>query len=82
MDESTNSSEQNNIEIVMRQTNYTSEEAKAQLQLYNNDINKIIRLYLNNGVPNVQVTYKQLSMNQQIYKEIRNFMDETELKNQ
>jgi len=76
METSTNS----NIEIVMRQTDYTAEEAKAQLELHNNDITKIIRLYLSNGVINVP-TVKPLSVNQQIYKEIRDFMDETEPKN-
>ena len=69
-----------NIDIVMRQTDYTAEEAKAQLELHNNDITKIIRLYLSNGVINVP-TIKPLSINQQIYKEIRVFMDESEPKN-
>jgi hypothetical protein len=80
MDTSTNDSEQNNIDIIMRQTNYTSEEAAIQLQLHNNDLNKVIRLYLNNGVSIAPTVNKPLSMNQQIYKEIRSFMDESEHK--
>jgi hypothetical protein len=67
--------EETNIQIVMRQTNYTHVEASAHLNLNNHDIPKVIRNYLNNGVP-VTAAAAPLSMNQQIYKEIRTLMDE------
>ena len=65
--------------LVMRQTNYSYEEATEQLSLHNNDVTKIIRLYLNNGKPAEQ-TKKPLSINQQIYKEIRGLLVDVEKK--
>jgi len=68
-----------NIEIIMRQTDYTYEETRNKLQLYNNNITEVIRLYLKpetSGTPEIK---PQLSMNQQIYKEIRSLMDEIEV---
>ena len=65
--------------LVMRQTNYSYEEATQQLSLHNNDVTKIIRLYLNNGKPAEQMK-KPLSINQQIYKEIRGLLVDVEKK--
>ena len=64
-------------QLVMRQTNYSYEEATEQLLLHNNDITQIIRLYLNNGKPAEQMK-KPLSINQQIYKEIRGLLVDVE----
>ena len=69
-----------NIEIIMRQTDYTYEEAKNKLQLHNNNITEVIRLYLKPETSDISPEIKpQLSMNQQIYKEIRSLMDEIEV---
>ena len=65
--------------LVMRQTNYSYEEATQQLSLHNNDVTQIIRLYLNNGKPAEQMK-KPLSINQQIYKEIRGLLVDVEKK--
>ena len=69
-----------NVQIVMRQTDYTLEEATILLQLNNNDVIKVIRLYLNKGTPNKQIENKPLTINQQIYKEIRDLLVESEKK--
>jgi hypothetical protein len=66
-----------NIQIIMRHTDYTYEDAKLQLQLHDNNINAVIRSYLKPDTSNQSPEIKpQLSMNQQIYKEIRNLMDD------
>jgi hypothetical protein len=67
-------------QLVMRQTNYTYEESTQQLLLHNNDVTKIIRLYLNSGIPIINVEPKPLSINQQIYKEIREMLVDVEKK--
>ena len=71
-----------NIQIVMRQTDYTYEEAKKQLDINNNNITEVIRLYLKPNISSIKPENKQLSMNQQIYKEIRTLMDEIEVDKQ
>ena len=68
-----------NIEIIMRQTDYSYEEAKNKLQLHNNNITEVIRLYLKPETSDTPEIKPQLSMNQQIYKEIRSLMDEIEV---
>lgn len=68
-----------NIQIVMRQTDYTYEEAKKHLDINNNNITEVIRLYLKPNICTINPERKQLSMNQQIYKEIRMLMDEIEV---
>jgi hypothetical protein len=68
-----------NAQTVMRQTNYTEEEAVSKLQLYDNNVNTVIRLYLTNGVTIPVKPKPSLSINQQIYKEIRGLMDEIEV---
>jgi hypothetical protein len=62
------------IKIVMRQTEYSYEEASSLLQIHNNDINAVIRLYLNQDTSKIIVESTPLSINQQIYKEIRDLM--------
>jgi hypothetical protein len=66
-------------QIIMRQTNYNYEETSALLNLHNNDITSVIRLYLKGETEIKEVLPKPLSMNQQIYKEIRSLMNEIEL---
>ena len=68
-----NASQQNLlIEMVMRQTSYTYEDAELQLKNNNNDYMKVIKEAL--GIIQQKNT-KPDSVNQQIYKEIRGFMD-------
>ena len=64
------------IEMILRQTDYTYEEASELLLENNNDVMAVIRLYLK---PPVSKEVKPLSMNQQIYKEIRTLMDDNDI---
>lgn len=61
------------IEMVMRQTQYTYEEAADQLEKYNNDYIKVIRESM--GI-NKTEDKSVKSINQQVYKEIRGLMDD------
>ena len=65
-------------QIIMRQTDYTYEVAKIQLEKHNYDVITVIREYLKQGITPIEPLTKPLSMNQQIYKEIRNFLNETD----
>ena len=62
------------IEIILRQTNYTQEEAKNKLQEFNYDHIKVIKSYLG-------ITEKKAppvaTVNQEIYKQIRYKLDAT-----
>jgi len=71
------------IQIVQRQTNYTKEETREKLVLNDFDEMKCIRDYL--GIPSKKTTTtktKPASLNQQIYKEIRNKLGSVELPKQ
>lgn len=57
------------ISIVQRQTEYTYEEAKSALKKNNYDTMYCIREYL--GTPQKKDLPKKMSVNQQIYKELR-----------
>ena len=78
-DSSTNTEQQTHIEVILRQTDYTFEQAREKLLDNNNDYMAVIRSYLKQGLTSTTPIAKHLSMNQQIYKEIRSFMDETDL---
>ena len=58
------------IEIVKRQTSYSHEEAKEALQKNNYDTMACIREYLD--IPQNNTKKSKMSINQQIYKELRN----------
>mgnify|MGYP001244777803 CR=1 FL=1 len=60
-------------EKIMRQTDYSKEIAKEKLLEFDNNLMDVIRDYLK---PKKKLEDKKLSTNQQIYKEIRNFMNE------
>jgi len=68
---------QEQIDMIIRQTNYNQETAEKKLNEFNNDIMAVIRDYMNpGGVIKVNTnTEKKNSKNQQIYKEIRGMMD-------
>ena len=57
------------IQLVMRQTDYTQEVAREKLTAHNYDAIKCIRAYM--GISEKK-TSTQVSLNQQIYRELRN----------
>ena len=63
------------VSMIMRQTNYDTATAEQKLSEHNNDVTAVIRSYLNPGKVNKPCTTR-LSVNQQIYKEIRCMMDD------
>jgi len=64
------------IAMIMRQTNYDDITAKKKLAEHMDDAMKVIREYLNAGKIISQPCKTRLSVNQQIYKEIRGMMDD------
>lgn len=56
------------VQIIMNQTTYTEQEAKDKLAFHNNDIYKTLREFM--SIPE-QSPKKMTSLNQSIYKEIR-----------
>ena len=65
---------EDNINIICRQTDYNNEKAKEKLNLFNNDVEKVLNDYLG-----VKETPKKIekSTNQMIYSQIRNLMDDS-----
>ena len=64
------------IDMILRQTDYSLETATQKLQEHNNDVMAVIREYM--APPVVTKDLKKgttVSVNQQIYKEIRIMMD-------
>ena len=63
------------INLVVRQTNYSEDEATQQLEKHNYNYLNVIKEYMN--VPSKTVADRNVpqSVNQQIYTEIRNFLD-------
>ena len=61
------------INIILRQTNYTENEAIEKLNLFNNDTILVIKNYL--GIQNKNITPPLKSINQEIYKQIRIKLD-------
>lgn len=59
------------IEMVMRQTNYSYEECEQKLHEMNYDYLKVIKNFYNIK----EKSEKNITINQGIIKEIRNFMD-------
>ena len=60
-------------DVVMRQTEYTEEQALKKLQEFNFDVMAVVRDYMGINIKNIEPPVK--SVNQQIYGEIRNMMD-------
>jgi CTP-dependent riboflavin kinase len=63
------------IDLIMRQTNYDEVTAEKKLTEHNDDAMQVIREYLNPGKA-TKICTTRLSVNQQIYKEIRGMMDD------
>lgn len=66
-----NSEFQDKIAMILRQTNYTEEEAKNKLKEFNCDAIQVIKSYL--GITKKEVGIK--TVNQEIYKQIRHKLD-------
>ena len=62
-----------NIDIILRQTNYSKEEAREKLLEYNNDYIAVIKAYL--GVKKEVNKPDITSVNQEIYKQLRLKLD-------
>jgi DNA-binding cell septation regulator SpoVG len=67
--------------IIIRQTTLTKEEALDRLTFYNNDYIKVIEEFMgmNMNMNERNLKHKEnktLTINQQIYKEIRSIMDD------
>ena len=67
------------VELVLRQTGFSREEAILNLELNNYNFHKVILEYMKppKAVENDD-NKKKININQQIFKEIRNLMDEGE----
>lgn len=62
------------IGIIMRQTTLSEEESKERLTYYNNNYVKVIEEFMGTNNKNKK-SGKSITINQQIYKEIRTVMD-------
>ena len=58
---------------VMAQTNYDEQTAKIKLSEFGFSVERVLRHYM--GIPDVKVTPKIKSVNQEIYKQIRHNLD-------
>ena len=64
------------INIVVSQTNYDLETAKKKMKEWDNDYELVIKEYLNPNFMKKKEKKKELSLNQKIMGEIRDFMDD------
>ena len=62
-----------NVKKVISQTNYTEEEAKEKLRLFNCDYIKVIKDYM--GIPEKKEEKYVKSVNQEIFRQIRTKLD-------
>ena len=60
-------------QMVLRQTNYTKNEARTKLKEFNNDAILVIKSYL--GIAEKKAPQKVRSVNQEIYKQFRLKLD-------
>ena len=66
------------INLICRQTDYTSEKANERLVFWKQNYLYVLKEYMNpNFDPKLKTTTSQ-SMNQRVFGEIRNFMDQGE----
>ena len=68
------------INLVMRQTDYTEEEAKTMLKKWNNNYINVIKEYLNPDFDQPTKKSNPKTLNQQMMGEIRQFMDDVYVK--
>ena len=67
------------MDIVLRQTDYDEATAKAKLEEHGGSYEKVIREYIT-GSSEKKDTELKLTTNQQVYHEIRSFMDNATVK--
>lgn len=61
------------IQVILRQTNYTTEEAREKLNKFNFNEQEVIREYF--GITEKKKPEKITSLNQGIYKQLRGYLD-------
>jgi hypothetical protein len=63
-----------NIEIILRQTNLTSDEIRELLIKNNNNVMDVLKIHygINDKKENIKNKINSKSLNQEIYKQIRN----------
>jgi len=61
------------VQKVMSQTNYTREEAREKLRLFNCDYMRVIKDYM--GIPEKKAERNIKSVNQEIFRQIRTSLD-------
>jgi hypothetical protein len=67
------------VELVIRQTDYSREDAILKLELNNYNFHKVIKEYMSPEKDEENNNdKKKINVNQQIFKEIRNMMDSGE----
>jgi hypothetical protein len=66
------------VELVLRQTDYSKEDAILKLELNNYNFHKVIKEYMSPEKEEDNRDKKKINVNQQIFKEIRNMMDSSE----
>ena len=76
----TNNNEENNLNIILSQTNYNREQAIERLNTLNDPI-LVIKEYLNPNYNNTVEIKNSKSINQQIYLQIRNEFYSQKFKN-
>ena len=68
-----NQAEDELVQMVLRQTNYSEEEAREKLKELNNNAILVIKSYM--GIAEKKAPTKVLSVNQEIYKQMRLKLD-------
>lgn len=68
------------IKIIMSQTNYNASEAEEKYDQWDGDYISVIKEYLNPNFQNKKINTKKNTINQQMMTEIRNFMDDVNTK--
>lgn len=63
----------NQIQVILRQTNYSEEEAREKLKKHNYDHLKVIKSYL--GLTEKKAPMEKKSLNQEIYRQLRHKLD-------
>lgn len=61
------------VQMVLRQTNYSETEARDKLKEFNNDVILVIKSYF--GIAEKKAPEKVKSVNQEIYKQFRLKLD-------
>ena len=68
------------IDLIIRQTNYSKEEAEQKLKEWKGNYLNVMKEYINPDF-NIKKKEKKKSLNQQIMTEIRNFCNNINTKN-